>query len=86
MFRASDEPRTLVVKPLPETDRPPTFAGAVGDQFSIAVKTSRSVGTISSKVPVIGYVARGLFKLDLRTVFPRQDEDVVKAVRAAVSR
>jgi hypothetical protein len=43
LFRASDTPRTLEVKPLPETDRPVTFAGAVGDQFSISVHTSRSV-------------------------------------------
>ncbi|MGE0398500.1 MAG: hypothetical protein AB7T06_17470 [Kofleriaceae bacterium] len=43
LFRASDTPRTLEVKPLPETDRPATFAGAVGDQFSISVRTSRSV-------------------------------------------
>ena len=50
MFRASDVPRTLVVKPLPETDRPPTFAGAVGDQFSIAVKTSRSVVQLGEPV------------------------------------
>jgi L-seryl-tRNA(Ser) seleniumtransferase len=32
--------------------------------------------------PVIGYVARGTLKLDLRTIFPRQDEDVVGALRA----
>jgi hypothetical protein len=50
MFRAADVPRTLVVKPLPETDRPPTFAGAVGDQFSIAVKTSRSVVSLGEPV------------------------------------
>jgi hypothetical protein len=50
MFRAADVPRTLVVKPLPETDRPPTFAGAVGDQFSIAVKTSRSVVQLGEPV------------------------------------
>ncbi len=50
MFRASDLPHTLVVKPLPETDRPPTFAGAVGDQFSIAVKTSRSVVSLGEPV------------------------------------
>ena len=30
-------PRTLEVKPLPETDKPASFAGAVGSQFSIAV-------------------------------------------------
>ncbi|CAN5738263.1 hypothetical protein BH11MYX2_BH11MYX2_22170 [soil metagenome] len=43
LFRAADVARTFEVKPLPETDRPVTFAGAVGDQFSIGVHTSRSV-------------------------------------------
>jgi len=33
-------------------------------------------------VPVIGYLARGTVKLDLRTIFPRQDEDVTSAIRA----
>jgi L-seryl-tRNA(Ser) seleniumtransferase len=32
--------------------------------------------------PVIGYVARGALKLDLRTIFPRQDRDLVDALRA----
>jgi L-seryl-tRNA(Ser) seleniumtransferase len=35
--------------------------------------------------PVIGYVARGTLRLDLRTIFPRQDADVVNALRAAAS-
>lgn len=34
-------------------------------------------------IPVIGYVARDTLKLDLRTIFPRQDRDVVSAIRAA---
>ena len=50
MFRAVDVPHTLEVKPLPETDRPPTFAGAVGDQFSIEVRTSRSVVSLGEPV------------------------------------
>ena len=33
--------------------------------------------------PVIGYVSGGRFKLDLRTVFPRQDAEVAQAVRDA---
>ena len=37
LFRAVDVPHTLEVKPLPETDRPAGFAGAVGSQFSMAV-------------------------------------------------
>jgi len=34
--------------------------------------------------PVIGYVERGAFKLDLRTIFPSQDDTVVKAIKAGV--
>ncbi len=42
-YRATDEARTLEVKALPLTNQPPGFAGAVGEQYSIAVRTSRSV-------------------------------------------
>jgi L-seryl-tRNA(Ser) seleniumtransferase len=31
--------------------------------------------------PLIGYIADGKFKLDLRTIFPRQDEEVVRILR-----
>jgi L-seryl-tRNA(Ser) seleniumtransferase len=34
--------------------------------------------------PVIGYAERGVFKLDLRTIFPSQDDVVVKAIKAGV--
>jgi len=33
--------------------------------------------------PVIGYIANDRFKLDLRTIFPQQDDLVVKAIRDA---
>ena len=33
--------------------------------------------------PVMGYVARDRFRLDLRTIFPRQDEALVDALRTA---
>ncbi len=36
--------------------------------------------------PVIGYIANQTFKLDLRTVFPRQDEQLASAIRAARGR
>ena len=36
-------------------------------------------------LPVIGYISGDRFKLDLRTIFPRQDEEVMRAIRAAVS-
>ena len=35
----------------------------------------------SSAPPVIGYVAKDRFKLDLRTILPEQDDEVVAAVR-----
>jgi L-seryl-tRNA(Ser) seleniumtransferase len=34
-------------------------------------------------IPVIGYLSAGTFKLDLRTIFPRQDEQLIAAIRAA---
>ena len=39
-----------------------------------------------SNPPVIGYIADNRFKLDLRTVFPQQDESVINAARAACTR
>jgi L-seryl-tRNA(Ser) seleniumtransferase len=33
--------------------------------------------------PVVGYIERGQFKLDLRTVFPDQDAEIVAGLRAA---
>jgi L-seryl-tRNA(Ser) seleniumtransferase len=32
--------------------------------------------------PIVGYIAGGKFKLDLRTIFPRQDAQVVSALRS----
>jgi L-seryl-tRNA(Ser) seleniumtransferase len=37
----------------------------------------------AQEIPVIGYVARDTLKLDLRTIFPRQDAEVIGAIRAA---
>jgi L-seryl-tRNA(Ser) seleniumtransferase len=37
----------------------------------------------ASNPPVIGYIADGRFKLDLRTIFPQQDGLVVEAIRTA---
>jgi L-seryl-tRNA(Ser) seleniumtransferase len=36
-----------------------------------------------STPPLIGYIAKGGFKLDLRTIFPQQDDLVIKAIRDA---
>jgi hypothetical protein len=37
------------------------------------------------KPPVVGYVAGQRFKIDLRTVFPRQDLELAEAIRKAFS-
>jgi L-seryl-tRNA(Ser) seleniumtransferase len=34
--------------------------------------------------PVIGYLSAGRYRLDLRTVFPRQDAEMVQSIRAAL--
>jgi L-seryl-tRNA(Ser) seleniumtransferase len=36
--------------------------------------------------PVIGYIADNRFKLDLRTILPQQDENVISAIRAAYTK
>jgi L-seryl-tRNA(Ser) seleniumtransferase len=40
----------------------------------------------ASNPPVIGYVADNRFKLDLRTIFPQQDDGVISAARAACTK
>jgi L-seryl-tRNA(Ser) seleniumtransferase len=40
----------------------------------------------SATPPVIGYIANNRFKLDLRTIFPQQDEVVVETIRAACTK
>ena len=40
----------------------------------------------ASNPPVIGYIADGRFKLNLRTIFPQQDDLVIDAIRAACTR
>jgi L-seryl-tRNA(Ser) seleniumtransferase len=39
----------------------------------------------ASNPPVIGYIAENRFKLDLRTIFPQQDNRVISAIRVACS-
>jgi L-seryl-tRNA(Ser) seleniumtransferase len=40
----------------------------------------------ASDPPVIGYIANERFKLDLRTIFPQQDDAVVDAIRNACAK
>jgi hypothetical protein len=34
--------------------------------------------------PIVGFIERGQLKLDLRTVFPDQDSEIVAALRGAI--
>jgi hypothetical protein len=36
-------------------------------------------------VPVVGIIAKKYFRIDLRTVFPRQDEALVQSIMAALT-
>jgi L-seryl-tRNA(Ser) seleniumtransferase len=63
---------------LPRTNIPSVTIEIVPNNSSLAdfAATLRT-----SNPPVIGYIAEGRFKLDLRTIFPRQDDLVIQAIR-----
>jgi len=48
------------------------------DEFAASLRASNP--------PVIGYIADNRFKLDLRTIFPQQDDSVISAARAACTK
>ncbi|NLS95526.1 MAG: protein BatD [Planctomycetaceae bacterium] len=48
--RAAGEPQTLVVKPFPAAGRPESFAGAVGEGFSIDVAAGRTVVRVGDPI------------------------------------
>ena len=50
--------------------------GIALDEFAARLRTGRP--------PVVGYVSGGRFKLDLRTVFPRQDVDLLSVIHASL--
>ena len=50
MGRANGAPKTLVVKPFPSEGRPDSFAGAVGDGFSIDVAADRTVVRVGDPI------------------------------------
>ena len=43
---------------------------------------SLATGLRRGSPPIVGYIAGGKFKLDLRTIFPRQDAEVASALRS----
>ena len=71
LYRVTDTPKTLEVKPLPQTDKPASFAGAVGTQFSMAVATSRSVVQLGEPVE-LAITVKSNQRLDMLSL-PRLD-------------
>ncbi|MGE5209550.1 MAG: aminotransferase class V-fold PLP-dependent enzyme, partial [Alphaproteobacteria bacterium] len=65
---------------LPKSNVPSVTIDIVPGKLSVAdfATTLRK-----SDPPVIGYIADGRFRLDLRTIFPQQDDLVIKAIRKA---
>ncbi len=60
-----------------------TIASVTLDLVHTAVKPQEFATRLRDRaVPVIGYVAQGSLRLDLRTIFPRQDEELIAAIRA----
>jgi len=64
---------------LPKSNVPSVTIDFVPRDSSLAQFAAR---LRASNPPVIGYIADNRFKLDLRTIFPQQDELVIKAIRA----
>jgi L-seryl-tRNA(Ser) seleniumtransferase len=65
---------------LPNSNVPSITIGIVPANSSVA---EFAAILRASNPPVIGYIADGRFKLDLRTIFPRQDDLVIEALRDA---
>jgi hypothetical protein len=49
-WRAIDQPRRLLVRPVPEQGRPQSFAGAVGRGFTLEVSADRSVVQVGEPI------------------------------------
>ncbi len=58
LFQATGERRQLVVRPLPESGRPPNFVNAIGTGFSLDVAASRSVVQVGDPIELT-VVVRG---------------------------
>jgi hypothetical protein len=41
-----------------------------------------AAGLRQNRVPIIGYIDRGTFKVDLRTIFDHQDQELIHALHS----
>jgi L-seryl-tRNA(Ser) seleniumtransferase len=67
---------------LPKSNMPSVTIDFVPSDWSLA---EFAASLRVSNPPVIGYIADNRFKLDLRTIFPQQDDLVINAIRVACS-
>jgi L-seryl-tRNA(Ser) seleniumtransferase len=65
---------------LPRSIIPSVTIDLIPDNGSVADCARR---LLSGKPPVVGYISGGCYKIDLRTVFPRQDLELTAAIREA---
>jgi hypothetical protein len=76
-WRAIDRPRRLLVRPVPEEGRPPSFAGAVGRGFTLEVSADRSVVQVGEPITLTltlrgeGLEGAALPPLDAPGLLPR---------------
>jgi L-seryl-tRNA(Ser) seleniumtransferase len=62
----------------------PSVTIEIGPQKVSVAELAARLRLPTSGLPVVGYVSHGRFKLDLRTVFPFQDTQLVEAIRNAL--
>ena len=67
---------------MPRTRLPSITIDLIPEGLALTELSSR---LRSGTPPVIGYISDGHLKLDLRTVFPRQDQELAKAIRSATA-
>jgi len=68
---------------LPNSNVPSVTIDIVPENSSLA---EFAASLHASNPPVIGYIADAQFKLDLRTIFPQQDDLVIEVIRAACTK
>jgi L-seryl-tRNA(Ser) seleniumtransferase len=68
---------------LPKSGMPSVTIDILPDNCSVSEFATKLRASVPS---VIGYIANGRFKLDLRTIFPEQDGLVVDAIRTAYAK
>ena len=56
LFRAVGQRRQLVVRPLPQANRPASFAGAIGSGFAIELQASRTVVAVGDPIELTIHV------------------------------